>query len=226
MSTSQDRRAFLRGLAVVPLLGGSAAAATPLPASPESELLRIGKQLDAAMVEFEAAQARVQEAHAEFERRRPPVPDEAIRTEADRLWSVSHTSPVDIEGKSLPFDRRPLLIIPSWAVIGRLECMDGRLRAARLLRARLPAILAYEETLEKLRDDLGAGDLIEARYWAARKAEKLARAIMEAEATSIQELAIKARALLSHTRSEHTPSTWLNTIHAKSFAENVIAVAG
>lgn len=227
-----SRRLFLRSA------GASAAtlATIATPAIVEaaqgelSELLDAGRALPEAIAKRDTALRALDEAHTEYLRLCPPVPDEIVGSKhalgnSMRWWTERET---DWRGNDLwPVDKvaAPRQIFHSAALDRDCPHLHRRGKIGNHWRRIRSLAAEYEAAQERARNDAGVPAASEAHYYATEALRRLASNVADVAPQSLAGLIIKARVIDAYSRCDGEAKAWALG-SARQLPADIIALFG
>lgn len=209
------RRRFVSAMGALALSGLPAAAAivpaevSATAAAETSELLARGEKLHSLIRAFRAARTHHGKALAAFLRLRPAMPDELLlSTSAERAEHWHHSDDeTDLDGNVMwPPNGGPELNgrgMPCRIISADRLRANGRFnrrtKIGRLHARLLDLAERYEAGCEAASHAAGLPAATEAKYWAGYRLEKAAQELRDLPARTLEELAIKALAIVACT---------------------------
>ena len=221
------RRGFLRQLAGFTV--ASTAVAVPVAARADSRqedpaLLAFAAGLDRAEANYRHAAEHRARALADYNAALPEVPEDLVIDDW-RERNVFKTSlERDYDGKLLGESGHWINVASIWNLEDLVGTNDGRSRVGRLARKRLRIAKAYQAHKEALELSTGLGQAdteLQRVSWTLRE---VVTPIMEAEARTMTDIALKARAMIAVAALDDAPGFNPGNRWGRAFAENIIAV--
>jgi len=190
------------------------------------ELIALGAELDQAEATFHAAHGAKVRARTAFDAVCLPVPPELVLKDDDEACFASGMDEEDIEGNRVYLEPKapPRIILTSKHLAADADDYGPRTKFGRLVRKKLAIARDYDRRVAEAADRTGIKEAIDARRQAIRDIDIIVGKIAGINASSLQGILIKARAILMCEKIAHCNKIWATVLCGPGLAEDIKSI--